>query len=166
MGDEWVDIVDVDDRVVGRASRRDMRAQNLLHRNIAVMCSNSRGEIYVQRRVDFKDLFPGMYDVFVGGVVAEGESYDACAVREIGEELGIVGPTPERLFKFHYDGPDTRSHTAVYRVTWDGPISHQPSEVAWGGYLTTDQILANSKTWRFVPDNWAVFQEYLKRGRR
>lgn len=163
MDEEWVDIVDERDEVITRATRREMRAQNLLHRNIAVLCCDAFGRVYVQRRSDGKDLFPGMYDTFVGGVVSAGESYAACALRELGEELGIHGPEPEQLFKFRYDGPETRSHTSVYRVRWDGPIVHQASEVAWGGFLELDEILANSATWRFVPDNWQGFQQYLQR---
>jgi isopentenyldiphosphate isomerase len=161
--DEWIDIVDERDEVTGRATRREMRSRNLLHRNIAVLCLNSAGHVYVQRRSESKDLFPGMYDTFVGGVVTAGESYDACAVRELAEELGVRGPQPERLFMFRYDGPETRSHTSVYRVLWDGPIVHQASEVAWGGFLALEEIVVNSRTWRFVPDNWLGFQHYLQR---
>ena len=91
--EEWVDLVDEEDSVIGRVTRKQMRAQNLWHRTIGVMCLDSRGRIYVHRRTDHKDVYPGLYDMFVGGVVSAGESYDETALREIGEELGIVGPT-------------------------------------------------------------------------
>lgn len=58
--DELADVVDEDDRVVGRAGRSEIRARNLLHRGVAILCRNSRGEIYVHRRTDTKDVFPGM----------------------------------------------------------------------------------------------------------
>jgi len=160
--DEWIDIVDEDDRVHGRVTRRAMRERNLLHRCVAILCRNSQGQIYVHRRTEQKDLFPDMFDAFVGGVVSAGEHYDHAAQREIGEELGIVGPLPEPLFRYRFEGPDTRSHTAVYRVTWDGEIRHQASEVAWGNYMTVAEILEKSATWRFVPDGWAIFQHYLR----
>ena len=159
---EWIDIVDEDDRVQGRATRREMRERNLLHRCVAILCSNSRGEIYVHRRTEHKDLFPGMFDALVGGVVTAGEHYDHAARREIAEELGIVGPLPRPLFRYRFEGADTRSHTAVYTVTWDGEIRHQASEVAWGDYMTVAEIIEKSATWRFVPDGWAIFQHYLR----
>jgi isopentenyldiphosphate isomerase len=162
MSEEWVDIVDDLDRIIGRKTRRAMREQNLLHRNIAVMCLDPQGRIYVHRRASTKDVFPGMYDVFVGGVVSAGESYDHCAEREIAEELGIRGPRPESLFKYRYEGTASRSHTAVYRVVWDGTIVHQASEVAWGQHMTTHEILEKSQTWPFVPDGWEIFQRYLR----
>jgi isopentenyldiphosphate isomerase len=159
--EESVDQVDEEDHVVGRVTRAQMRALNLLHRSVAVMCQDARGRIYVQRRSETKDVFPGLYDMFVGGVVAAGESYEAAARREIEEELGIAGPQPALLFRHRYDGPCSRSHTFVYRVVWDGPIRHQLSEVAWGGYCTLDEIATNPGGWRFVPDGWEIFQRYL-----
>jgi 8-oxo-dGTP pyrophosphatase MutT (NUDIX family) len=161
-GDELVDWVDEDDRVIGQVTRARMRAENLLHRCIAVLCCDSSGRVYAHRRSDTKDVFPGLYDMFVGGVVGAGESYDAAAAREIGEELGIVGPIPVPLFRHRYEGPDSRSHTAVYRVSWDGPIVHQASEIAWGGYRRLDELARGPAGWSFVPDGLEIFQRFLR----
>ena len=158
---EWVDLIDDKDRVHGRVSRAQMRRDNLWHRSVDILCMNSRGEIYVHRRTKTKDVFPGLYDMFVGGVVGAGEAYDAAATREIAEELGIVGAAPERLFQHRYDGPSSKAVIAVYRVVWDGPIKHQPSEVAWGQYCSAAQIEANRDGWAFVPDGLEVFRRYL-----
>ena len=160
--EEWVDLVDEQDRVLGQVTRKQMREQNLLHRTVAVMCLNSAGQIYVQKRTESKDVFPGQYDMFVGGVVSAGESYEATARREIGEELGIVGPRPEFLFMHRYEGPRSRSHIGVYRVVWDGPIRHQPSEVAWGAFLEVRETFENSRGFQFVPDSLQVFARIVK----
>jgi isopentenyldiphosphate isomerase len=161
--DELVDIVSEDDVVLRQVTRREMRAQNLLHRTIAVSCSNARGEIYVHRRTRTKDLFPGMYDMFVGGVVQAGESYAVCAEREIGEELGIVGPKPEWLLKHRYKDAQTESFTGLFRVQWDGLIRHQESEVEWGAYLAPAELRAKLSEWRFVPDGLELYQTYERR---
>lgn len=160
--DELVDWVDEDDRVIGQVTRARMRAENLLHRCIAVLCCDSAGRVYCHRRSPTKDVFPGLYDVFVGGVVGAGESYDAAALREIGEELGIVGAIPRPLFRHRYEGPASRSHTAVYRVSWDGPIVHQISEIAWGGYRTIEALAEAREGWSFVPDGREIFERFLK----
>jgi 8-oxo-dGTP pyrophosphatase MutT (NUDIX family) len=166
VSDERVDWVDESDRVLGQVTRRQMRAENLWHRTVAVLCCDPGGRVYVHRRTEHKDVFPGLYDMFVGGVVGAGESYEQCALREIGEELGIRGPLPEPLFMHRYDGPESRSHIAVFRVTWEGPIEHQESEVAWGGYCSLAQITENPSGFRFVPDGLEVFQRYLEWMRR
>lgn len=158
--EELVDLIDRDDRVIGRTSRRQVRAENLLHRGVGVLCLNSEGSIYVHKRTDTKDVFPGMYDMFVGGVVGAGETYDEAARREIAEELGIVGPTPSYLFRHLYWGPRNRSLVAVYSVEWDGPIRHQESEIVWGRFLPFDEIVEKLKEWPFVPDGLEIFQVY------
>jgi isopentenyldiphosphate isomerase len=160
--EELVDLVDEDDRVIGCVTRAQMRAGNLLHRNVAVLCRRSDGAIYVHRRTATKDLFPGCYDMFVGGVVSAGESYAHAAEREIGEELGIVGTLPQRLFHHRYEGPRTRSHTEVFEVVWDGAITHQASEVAWGGYRTLRELIDNHEHFDFVADGSEIFARYLQ----
>jgi 8-oxo-dGTP pyrophosphatase MutT (NUDIX family) len=160
--EELVDLIDRDDRVIGRASRRRVRAENLLHRGVGILCRNSGGLIYVHKRTDIKDVFPGMYDMFVGGVVEAGETYDEAASREIAEELGIVGATLEHLFRHLYWGPQNRSLVAVYSVEWDGPISHQESEISWGRFLSFDELVAKLEEWRFVPDGLEIFEVYRR----
>lgn len=158
-GDEWVDLVDGENRVVGRARRRDVRRQNLLHRGVGIFCRSSRGELYVHRRTTTKDVFPGMYDMLVGGVVGAGERYEAAARREIAEELGIVGPEPTFLFHYLYVGTENKSWVAVYEVAWDGPIRHQESEVAWGSFLSLDELRSKLGEWTFVPDGMEIFRQ-------
>jgi mutator protein MutT len=159
--EELVDIVDEDDRVIGRATRSQMRREKLLHRVVAVLCRNRDGEVYIHRRTATKDLFPGLYDVFVAGTVEAGETYDDAARRELEEELGITGATLEPLFRHRYEGAETRSHTAVYSVEWDGPIVHQASEIAWGEFRSIEAVLANSERFDFVPDGAELFTRYV-----
>ncbi len=158
--DELVDLIDRDDRVIGRASRRQVRAENRLHRGVGILCRNSRGLIYVHKRTDTKDVFPGMYDMFVGGVVGAGETYDEAAERELAEELGITGATLEYLFRHLYWGPRNRSLVAVYSVEWDGAIRHQESEVSWGRFFAFDELLEKLTEWPFVPDGLEIFAVY------
>ncbi len=163
--EEYIDVVDERDRVIRRATRGEMRASNLLHRNASVLCLDAAGNVYVHQRTAHKDVFPSLYDLFASGVVEAGESYDGAARRELGEELGIVGPIPAPLFKHRYEGPASRSFTMVYRITWDafrdGPIVHQASEIAWGGFLPIAEVAKNSQGFQFVPDGWQMFQRYL-----
>lgn len=159
---EWVDVVDEDDRVIGRASRAEVRARNLLHRNVAVLCEDADGRIYLHQRSATKDLFPSLHDVFVAGVVGAGEPYDAAAVRELGEELGVEGATPEFLFHHRYEGPQTRSHTAVYRIRWTGSVQHRDGEIAWGRFCSLNEIADNAGRWPLVPDGAEIFARYLR----
>ncbi|HWC44065.1 MAG TPA: NUDIX domain-containing protein, partial [Actinomycetota bacterium] len=93
-GDELVDVVDDQDQVVAQAARREVRRGRLLHRFASVLCRDPSGRIYVHRRTDDKDVYPGMYDMTAGGVLAAGETYLEAARRELAEELGVAGPEP------------------------------------------------------------------------
>ena len=160
---EIVDLVDRENRVVGAAPRERVRRENLLHRGVGILVKNSRGEVYVHRRTSSKDVFPSMYDMFVGGMVSQGESYDEAALREVAEELGVVGPIPQRLFTYLYEGPLNRSWIEIYHVVWDGPIRHQPEEVEWGTWLPESQLAAWVDTVEVVPDGLEVWREYVRR---
>ena len=159
-GEERVDLVDLENRVVGRALRREVRSRNLLHRGVGIVCFDGKGRIYVHRRTETKDIFPGMYDMFVGGVVASGESYRAAAAREVAEELGIVGPRPDYLFSHLYLGDRNRAWIQVYRVEWDGPIRHQPEEVSWGSWIEEADLEGMIRERSFVPDGLEIYHHY------
>jgi len=159
--EETVDLVDEQDRVVGQAPRTTVRARNLLHREVAALVRNGRGEIDVPRRTETKDVFPGKYDMFVAGVVKGGESYDDAIRRELEEELGIEPTSPAFLLKTRYRDEDINWWTCVYEVTWDGPVRHQAEEIAWGGFMPQADLLARLDRWPFVPDGLLVFRRYL-----
>ncbi len=70
--EELVDVVDADDNVVAVVPRSRMRAENLRHRSVGIMVVNHVGEILIHRRADTKDVWPGWWDLAVGGVVVGG----------------------------------------------------------------------------------------------
>ncbi len=155
--EELVDLIDEQDRVIGWARRRRVRALNLLHRGVGIVCRNSAGAVYVHRRTRTKDVFPGVYDMFVGGVVGSGESPDAAAAREIAEELGIVGPRPERIGQYLYLGPLNRSLVTLFRVTYDGEIRHQEEEIDWGTWMRDEELDTLIAEQPFVPDGLEIW---------
>ncbi len=112
LGDELLDIVDENDQVIGQATRGEATARGLRHRCVFVFVRDGAGRIFVHRRTPGKLVFPSMYDMFVGGVVGAGESYDDAALREAEEELGVSGlARPAPLFSFLFEGgraPGTR----------------------------------------------------------
>ncbi len=138
---------------VGVVRRSVMRAEGLWHAATAVLV-RSGSRVYVHQRSPAKDVFPGMYDCFAGGVVAAGETPLECAARELSEELGVSGVTLEPLFRFRYVAPPVRYHAFVYEVWWDGPIVWQDGEVVGGEWVEPAELrdrLADPG-FAFVPD--------------
>ena len=161
--EELVGIVDETGREVAAVPRSVMRRDNLLHRATAVVVRDPSGRVYVHRRTDTKDVYPGMYDCCAGGVVAAGEEVDDAASRELAEELGIVGAPLRRLFVASYADEHTRYHAYVYETSWDGPVHWQADEVAWGDWLTVQELreLLDDPDRPFVPDTRALLTGWL-----
>src|SRR5215475_3453983 len=128
--DEILDIVDENDQVIGQSPRGEAYARGLRHRCAFILARDAAGRIFVHRRTAEKLVFPSLYDMFVGGVVGAGESYDEAALREAEEELGVTGlPSPSYLFTFLYDDGAGRSWwSAVYEVRCASPVSPQVEE--------------------------------------
>ena len=157
---EWVDVVDDDDRVVGRVTRPEIRTRNLLHRAVYVFVLNTRGELFVHRRTATKDVYPGYCDLTIGGVVGAGEDYDAAAERELAEELGLVGAPIVRLGNLRYADEGTRVCGMVYLTRHDGPFVLQAEEIASGGFVSLAQAKRVAREERCCPDAIAALEAY------
>jgi 8-oxo-dGTP pyrophosphatase MutT (NUDIX family) len=157
-GDELVDVVDDRDRVVATVTRREVRERGLFHRCTYVLVVNPSGGVLVHRRTDTKDVHPGAYDLFAGGVCAAGESYDECARRELAEELGVEGAELRFLFRHCYRGPGGPAWGAVYEARWDGAVRPQESEVAWSAWVARDELERMLAELPFCPDSVEIFE--------
>ncbi len=157
--DELLDIVDERDRVVGQAPRGEAYERRLRHRCVFVLARDAQGRVFVHRRTAEKLVFPSHYDMFVGGVVGAGESYDEAALREAEEELGVTGlPQPVPVLSFLYDTPEHTWWSRVYEVECAQPVAPQATEVAWHAFLTDEELEHRLPRWPWVPDGLEAFR--------
>jgi len=84
LTDEWLDVVDADDRVVGRVKRSMAWVEGLPVRVANAFLVSSRGELWIPRRTRRKRMFPGCLDLSVGGHVGSGEWYEAVSAGNVG----------------------------------------------------------------------------------
>ncbi|MFF5976286.1 NUDIX hydrolase [Streptomyces sp. NPDC012769] len=164
--DELIDVVDEDDRVTGQLPRGEVYARGLIHRCAFIQVRDAQGRVFVHRRTPTKLVYPSLYDMFVGGVVGAGESYDDAALREAEEELGVSGlPRPVPLLKFLYDsgGVAGKWWSAVYEVRCDLPVDPQVEEVAWHAFLPEEELAARLDEWEWVPDGLAAYERLRAR---
>jgi isopentenyldiphosphate isomerase len=159
--EEIIAIVNERNEVVGSATRREMRARRLPHRSTYILVFNSHGELYVQKRTQTKDVFPGYCDPAAGGVVLIGETYEQGAVRELEEELGIRNVPLVRHFTHCYQDRDVCVWGALFSCTFDGPMTLQAEEIVSGEFVPVSAVLERSKSEPFTPDGMLMLRLYL-----
>ena len=139
--EEIFDEVNERDEVIGQRPRSEIHRLKLNHRAIHVFVFNAQGHLFLQKRSELKDCFPGKWDSSASGHLDTGETYDACAIRELGEEIGLfVSEVPERLFKVDAC-PETGEEFAwLYRCFSEGPFTLQEEEVSDGGWYAPEEI--------------------------
>ena len=141
MKEEIFDVCNEHDEVVGQATRADVHRRGLRHRAVHVLVFNSCGDLFLQKRSMSKDTFPGAWDSSASGHLDTGEDYDACAVRELREEIGIAAERPlRRLFKLPACPQTDQEHLWVYRHDCEGPFCLHPEEIERGEWFSAEQI--------------------------
>jgi isopentenyl-diphosphate delta-isomerase type 1 len=139
--DEIFDVVNDRDEVIGQRTRGEVHRLGLKHRAVHVLVFNRRGELFLQKRSLLKDTFPGAWDSSCSGHLDTGEDYDACAVRELREEIGWHAEhAPQRLFKIEAREATGQEFVWVYRLEAEGPFTLHPEEIETGGWFEPEKI--------------------------
>jgi len=141
MTEELFDVVNERDEIIGRQPRSQVHRQGLRHRAVHVLVFNRRGELFLQKRSLNKDCFPGAWDSSASGHLEVGEDYDAGAVRELREELGLSVAKPlERLFKLEACPETGQEFVWVYRCEAEGPFTLHPDEIERGEWFSPQAL--------------------------
>ena len=138
---ELFPIVDENGLVIGSASRGECHGGSmLLHPVVHLHVFNEKGELYLQRRPDWKDIQPGKWDSAVGGHIDFGESPDVALQREASEELGITDFSPLFVDKYIFQSQRERELIYVHRTTYNGEIHPSTDELDGGRFWTMQEI--------------------------
>ena len=133
--DEIYDIVDENDQVTGQASRKHIHGNKLLHRPVHILVFNSRKELFLQKRALCKDENPGLWDTSAAGHVDAGETYEACAHRELLEELNLKANLAASV-KISACQETYGEHVQVYTCVTDDTVKINSDEISEGDFLS------------------------------
>ncbi len=134
-------VVNEDGNVIGSATRGECHGgSRLLHPVVHLHVFNSAGDLYLQKRPEWKDIQPGKWDTAVGGHIDYGEMPEDALRREVREELGITDFTPEFVTKYVFESRRERELVYVHRCIYDGPIHPSASELDGGRFWTLQEI--------------------------
>ena len=138
--DELLPLVDENGNITGAATRGECHnGSMMMHPVVHLHVFNSKGELYLQKRPEWKDIQPGKWDTAVGGHIDLGEHVEQALFREAGEELGIEGFTPEALPQYVFRSERECEMVYPYKTIYDKDI--RPSEETSGGrFWNMDEI--------------------------
>lgn len=152
---ELVDIVDEHDMVLRREPRHVMRRDRLRHRAVFVLVRDGLGRVLIHRRSEMKDLWPGWWDIAIGGVVTTGETYESAAERELAEEAGIEAK-PVFVCSGKYEDDDVRLVGCCYEVVHDGPVEPRDGEIVEFAWVSITELTERIQREKFLPDSLAL----------
>jgi len=150
---ELVDLYDENRVPLGRTAERYAKKGPGELRIVVHVCLFDRlGRLLIQRRTENKHIWPGLWDVTVGGGVDAGETTRQGAEREVREELGyaldLSGLRPSVTVNFAGGFDDF--FIAVRDVDID-ELSLQAEEVSAVRWVTLEELLAMVDDGRFIP---------------
>ena len=138
---ELFPIVDSEGNVMGKILRGAAHdGCKVLHPVIHLHLFNSKGELYMQRRPDWKTIQPGKWDTACGGHISYGETIEQAFRREVMEELGISLPNPIPLGHYIFESKVERELVYAFKAVYDGAVNPSADELDGGRFWSIQEI--------------------------
>jgi isopentenyldiphosphate isomerase len=132
-------VVDDNDIEIGIKFRDELRPDDAV-RISSVWLENGKGQVLLAQRSLTKASHPGLWGPAAAGGVAEGETYEFNAYKELAEEIGVTDITLQQVGKrkiVYSDERGTRTRFCMwYRGVLDQPIeqfqfNEEVAQVRW-----------------------------------
>lgn len=142
--DEYLDLVDENDKVIGKKLRSEIYKEGLKnYRAVNAFIINSEGKIWVPRRVASKRIFPSCLDMSLAEHMLSGETYEEAFERGLKEELNIdlkgINYKFLRHLSSHKDG--VSCFMKVYEIKSDKAPRYNKEDFTGYRWLAPKEIL-------------------------
>jgi isopentenyldiphosphate isomerase/intracellular septation protein A len=127
---EWLPLVDLEGKVIGKAPRTSCHTnKDLLHPVVHMHVFNSNGELYLQKRSMSKLVQPGKWDTAVGGHIVFGEDLMISLNREAFEEIGLENFKPLLISQYKWVSEIESELVYVFITITDNELQTQNLEI-------------------------------------
>lgn len=158
--EELLPLVDEEGNHIGTATRAECHnGTKKLHPVVHLHVFNERGELYLQKRPEWKDIQPGRWDTAVGGHVDCGETTEEALRREVREEIGLTHYVPEEVERYVFESARERELVHVFRTVCK-EMPRPSDELDGGRFFSYEEIAARLGTGFFTPNfeqEWCRF---------
>lgn len=157
---ELLPVVNENGNVTGSINRGVAHnGSKVLHPVVHMHVFNSNGDIYLQKRPEWKDIQPGKWDTATGGHVDFGESVEEALLREVYEELGIKDCSYKAICHYIFESNIEKELVYVHKMVYDKEIHPNTNELECGRFWSEQEIKDNLGKNVFTPN---FEQEYKK----
>lgn len=171
--EEFVDIVNNKNEVIGKAKRGEAHQKGLIHRALSVLIIHSEGKLLLQQRSKHTKVHPLSWDLSTSEHLLAGETYEIAGQRSVKEELGVdvhveaVSKTSLQKRKYEFKEKTIYDNEIVMMLsaTHDGPFNIDPVEVNKVEFFPVEEIEKMiTEGVRFTPwflDEWENVKKVL-----
>ncbi|MGM9705942.1 MAG: NUDIX domain-containing protein [Prevotella sp.] len=158
--EELFPVVDEAGNILGSIKRKEAHNGSMtLHPVVHLHVFDNQGNIYLQKRPEWKDIQPGKWDTACGGHVDLGENVRTALIREAREELNLTDFDIRELGHYVFESTRERELVYVHTTTIDSEIHPNTEELSDGRFWSRKEILANMDNDTFTPN---FISEYMK----
>ncbi|NCN87753.1 MAG: NUDIX domain-containing protein [Candidatus Pacebacteria bacterium] len=138
--EELLDWVDDNDQIIGQIVRKKANSNpKYIHREVGVLIFDQDNRVLLQKRSQYKNVFPGMWSITAGHILS-GEQPLATAHTELKEELGF--DTDLTFLKKELHRYDHESHFMYYYLgRYNGEkLVLEKAEVEKTSFFSKDEL--------------------------
>lgn len=142
MQKEYLDIVNEEDIVIGKETRKKVHEAGLWHRGAHVFLFDKDGKMLIQKRSADRASNPLRLDCSISEHVQAGESYLQAAIRGMKEEMGLENIKIKKLFKFRMNyGINDNEISELYEGLVDSKqVKFDPKEIESIAYVSMNEL--------------------------
>ena len=162
--DEYLDLVDEHDEIVGKKHRSEVYAEGLSNfRVVNTFLINADGKLWIPRRSATKRIFPLCLDMSMGGHVSSGETYEQAFKRELNEELRINADQTPWKFLGHLT-PKAQGVSAfmnVYEIRTDRAPEYNRNDFIEYFWLSPNELFAKINNGEKTKEDLPILVNYF-----
>ncbi len=147
--DQLVEIMDDDNRPLAVLSKDTVHRQLLRHRSVQILIFNPEKKIYLQKRNNMMQFFPGRWDVSARTHPHVGESTYSAAIRTLREELNLKTDNLVRVRELEACPATGFEQITIFSISKNvQPITPNPDNVSEGYYYSREELTCLIKEFR------------------
>jgi isopentenyldiphosphate isomerase len=160
---EYLDVVDEEDRVIGREEKSQKYVTPFISRNVTIFVKDSKGNFIITKRAPHKTTHANLFDASTCGNVAAGESYEDAAKRELKEEIGVDSELillKKKFTDMTHNGKPLQFFTTLFLAHHDGDVTLNKELTEYKKFSFEElEKITNNQPELFVPAFVEDFKE-------